>query len=283
MRPQHYAGVVLAMLLLMTGSAPAAVVIFQDEAAFTADLADSNNFGTVGEDLHGTSDLTGLSSQTSSGIFINGLEYSFTFREGVFDTSLGGNASVATGANLIGDIDTSGSSFRYEAGTTDQGGASIPAWGYDTDATASSSANTVALFDFTASPTDLLSFSLQAGDFEGGNAWSNVVAAYRADGTKIGEVSFDWPATAYGDGVTNFIGFGADEAIGYAAFFVGEDDDTGFGHTERIAVGDFKLGTSQLNAAAVPEPSSILTLTALGLTGAARIRRKRKQTGSHSA
>lgn len=257
--------------IVLSSTASAAVVVYQDEAAFTADLVNPADFGSVQADPFGTSDTTGNTSLSWTSE-INGKNYSITFSEGLFDTSLGGTASEATAAPTVGDIDTSDSSFVYEAGTLDQGGASIPTWGFDSGSTASNASNSVALFDFTSSETDVYAFSLKAVDFEGGNAWSSVVAAYRPDGSLIDEVSFDWPAPDYGDGTVEYIGFGADEAIGYVAFFVGEDDATGYGHGERVAVGDFKLGTSALGAT-VPEPSTVLS-GGLGLF-VALLRRRR--------
>lgn len=250
----------LIPLILLTGqiTVRAAVTIYNNEAAFTADLVDPSNFGALPANPHGNVDISGLSSQTTT-FAINGNSYSFVFREGTFDTTLGGTASVATGPANVSSITTTGSSFVYEATTTDQGDASISAWGYDTDTPiASGTSNTVALFDFTGSPTSVYSFSMETADFEGGNNWSNVVAAYRGDGTLIGQISFDFPPPTYGSDVVEFIGFGADEPIGYIAFFVGEDSATGYGQQERIAVGNFKAGTSILET--VPEPGSIALL-----------------------
>ncbi len=249
--------------------------IYQSETEFNANLTDGINFGSAGVNFHGSQDLplSGdplLTSQTTGPFSVNGNDYSFTFHEGTFDTTGGGTNTSAKAATTVGDIigwsgsttgTTTGSGFIYEANSTDQGGASIPTWGYDTDNPINSTSNTVALFDLKGSPTNIYSFSLQAGDFEGGNGWSNVVAVYDTAGNLMDEISFDWPAPQYGDGVVNFVGVGSSEAIGYVAFFVGDDDPTGFGFTERIAVGDFQTGSSQLNTSSGGlAPTDILTV-----------------------
>ncbi|MGJ8634859.1 MAG: hypothetical protein ACSHX7_13160 [Luteolibacter sp.] len=255
----------VCLVIAASSLAHGAVTFYDDETAFQADLVNAADFGAGDFDADaaaspfGSSDSSDLVSATWT-TTISGDDYTVTFSEGVFDTSIGGTATVATGPASLSDIDFTDSDFIYEAGETDQGGATIPTWGFDTEFSPSGG-NAAAVFDFTASATDVFSFSLLLADFEGGNAWSNVVSAFRADGSLIGSISFDFPGPEYGDAVLNFVGFGADEALGYVAFFVGEDDPTGTGNTERIAVGDFKFGSSALST--VPEPSAVL----LGLTG----------------
>lgn len=247
--------IILLALAATTLTSQAVIQIYQDEAQFNADLSNSSDFGSITDPT--TADLSGQTSHSVSQT-INGQDYSFTFREGTYDSSNGGTASSIILPTNVSDIATSSSSFVIEHASVGQGGANISAWGYDTDNNISSSSNTTALFDFTSSTTPVYSFSLSAADFEGGNAWSNIVAAFRPDGTLIDATSFDWPAPDYGNGTVQFIGFGADEAIGYLAFVVGEDDATGYGLTERIAIGDFKMGTTPLTT--VPEPSSCALL-----------------------
>lgn len=255
------AWVLIPFIAFATGSSlRAAVTIYNGSSAFISDLVDPVNFGPVPANAHGPSDISDL-SQLETTFAVNGNSYSFVFREGIFDTTVGGTASHATAPATVSAIITAGSDFIYESNPVNQGGANISAWGFDTGTHihgGSATANTVALFDFTGSPTDIHSFSMQVADFEGGNNWSNVVAAYRADGSLIGQISFDFPAPDYGNGTVEFIGFGADEPLGYIAFFVGEDGASGFGHGESIALGNFSAGTSVLGT--VPEPGTAIFL-----------------------
>lgn len=245
----------LFSLLATFAICPASVTFFDNEAAFTTDLVDPVNFGSVGVDVHGADDITNLSSITTE-VSINGSNYAFTFSEHAFDTTFGGTASQATAASTIAELIIVNSNFSYEAGSTDQSGASSPSWGFDSGGTPQSG-NAVGLFDFTASPTDVLSFSLDLIDFEAGNALDGVVAAYRADGSLIDQFLLGLDAP-HGNSEVNYLGLGADEAISYLAFFVGEDSATGTGVSESFALADFQLGSSLLNS--VPEPSSFVFL-----------------------
>ncbi len=106
--------------------------IYQSETEFNANISEGINFGSAGSDPHGSTDISGLSSQSTGPFSVNGKDYSFTFHEGTFDTTGGvvnGNPtnSNAKAATKVGDISgwsgsttgtTTGSNFIYEAGTT---------------------------------------------------------------------------------------------------------------------------------------------------------------------
>ncbi len=238
----------LPIFLIATGFPGRGAMIYLDESQFTNALTAPDDYGLATDP--GLMTGTNYTSETVTASH-NGNAYSTTVEEGVFDTSSGVPAAVSSL--------TTGSTFRYETDAS-QGGASVGAWGFDSEGT-SSSGNAFFLFDFSGSSTAVNSVSLTTADWEGGNGRSAYVALYDTSGSLLTSSPLDFPSPAYGDGTTQFLGLGltaaeaASASIGYLAIFVGDDDPGGTGSTERLAFGELSFGLST-----IPEPGSLIFL-----------------------
>lgn len=175
----------------------------------------------------------------------------------------------------------SGDPIAYEASVAGGGdgvgqdAAHSLAFGFDTLAT-NHSDNGALVFSFLASTARVHQFGLDLLDYEGGSTIPAYVGIYDLTGhlSLAKSLRFDADpvgvsSNGFGDGVVRFFAIEGDVStpIGAVVFVVGDDNDFADGRTERLAAGDFYIGSR-----GVPVPASLpLLLSALGLLAGSKI------------
>jgi hypothetical protein len=283
-RPKLLTGLLVSGILLATSSAWAATWYLSPDYGVTLTTAERDGFlsGITGSlidaaefgALDAPAPATDITSVTSPLTTINGNGYLASIQEGGYT---GGGTFSTLGTDIT---DLGNPEFGVEAAIVHV--ASGLGWGVDsTEAPNTSSAQSVFVVDFTASPTDVYSASASLLDFESASQFlRGYVVAYDESGNLIDFLTLNYdgagtptPAASDGNGQARMFGITtslAEGPIGSLAYIVGDDSTTSSGFNEHLGIGDFYVG----GAAAIPEPGGGLLLI-LGLLPVALARRRR--------
>ena len=191
--------------------------------------------------------------------------------EGTYDTADGLPSHLSL-------FNTTGSKLKFEATDVDQDDVGVESWGFDSEYPISNSSNAALIFDFTASRNTVFQFGADLIDMEGGNGRNPYAGVYDAFGALIHEEALVFPEVSgqtnlYGDKEVRFVGLESldHEVLSTVVFVVGDNDPDATGGSERLAAGDFYVGTKPV--VATPIPAGIWLMLS-GLLGALWFRKK---------